>query len=96
MFAVVVNFDIKEGQLQAFLPMMVANAKTSLETESGCLQFDVCTANENANRVFLYELYVDKAAFDQHLDSEHFRLFAEQSDNYIAAKDVEYYENVVQ
>ena len=41
-FAVTVLFDVLPGQMEAFLPRMIDNAKTSRDIEPGCQQFDVC------------------------------------------------------
>ncbi|MEM7440043.1 MAG: putative quinol monooxygenase [Pseudomonadota bacterium] len=75
MFAVVVTFMIKDGAMAAFLPAMVENARTTLAEEPGCHRFDVCTDSQRPNEVFLYELYIDRAAFDAHLESSHFKSF---------------------
>ena len=54
---------------------MRANAAASLRDEPRCKQFDVCVDPEGSGRVFLYELYVERSAFDAHLRSEHFGAF---------------------
>ena len=56
---------------------MLANAKVSRETEPGCRQFDVCV-EADTGRTFLYELYDDRAAFEAHLASAHFKAFDER------------------
>ena len=43
MFAVCVTFKINQGKMDAFLPLMHQNARTSLNEEVGCHQFDVAT-----------------------------------------------------
>lgn len=91
MFAVVVTFQIAEGAMAAFLPAMTENAKTSLAQEAGCHRFDVCTDADRPNEVFLYELYTDRAAFDAHLASAHFKSFGEQAAPLVTAKDVRTY-----
>ncbi|MGI9463684.1 MAG: putative quinol monooxygenase, partial [Aestuariivirgaceae bacterium] len=40
-----------------------------------CRRFDVCTDPDRPERVFLYEIYDDRAAFDAHLASDHFKAF---------------------
>ena len=57
------------------MPRMTAQARNSLELESGCLHFDVCVAPEDARTVYLYEVYSDEAAFELHLQSNHFKQF---------------------
>jgi quinol monooxygenase YgiN len=96
MIAVCVTFDIKDGQMETFLPLMNAQAKASLTQEDGCHRFDVCTQGNAANRVFLYELYTDRAAFDVHLASDHFKAFEASVAALIAAKSVAIFGHVGQ
>ena len=74
-FAVCVTFKINPGHWGKFLEHMRENAATSLRLEDGCLQFDVCTDEAHPYEVFLYEIYTSAQAFDEHLQSDHFRNF---------------------
>ncbi len=96
MYAVSVTFKIKHGAMDAFLPLMHANAKTSLQSEPGCHQFDVATDPAKPDEVFLYELYDDRGAFEQHLASPHFKAFDTAVADMIADKTVATWESVVQ
>lgn len=75
MYVVTVEFDIIEHELTGFMPLMRENARLSVAREPGCRQFDVCVDPQRRSSVFLYELYDSRAAFDEHLASEHFRAF---------------------
>ena len=44
--------------------VVIANARASVEHEPGCSQFDVCVDPKDKSRIFLYEIYDDRAAFD--------------------------------
>ncbi len=77
MYVVTVEFTIDPAQWAAFLPLMLDNARRSREDEPGCRQFDVCTDAGKPDVVYLYELYDDRAAFDVHLASPHFKAFAQ-------------------
>ena len=96
MIAVCVTFDIDPKQMDAFLPLMHAQAGNSLTNEAGCHRFDVCTDGEVEGRVFLYELYADRAAFDAHLASGHFKTFDAAVKDMIIAKQVALYDTVSQ
>ena len=74
MYVVTVEFTIGAASARPFLVEMLANARASL-TERGCIQFDVCADPVDHRRVFLYEVYIDRAAFDAHLSTEHFKMF---------------------
>ncbi len=87
MYVVLVTFDVKPEAWEAFLPLMAENARASLHAEPGCLQFDVCR-DPDAPRVVLYEVYTDRAAFDAHLATAHFKAFDAAVAPMIAAKQV--------
>ena len=94
MFAVTVVFTLKSGSAEAFLPLIKANAATSLGDEPGCHQFDVCWDPARPDEVFLYELYEDAAAFDAHLAAEHFKAFSAASADLVADKQARTYTQV--
>ncbi|WP_136440486.1 putative quinol monooxygenase [Pacificoceanicola onchidii] len=96
MIAVTVTFELHQGQEAAFLPLVQANARTSLEDEPGCRQFDVCHDAARPGEVFLYELYDSRAAFDDHLATAHFKAFDAQVADMVADKTVRIFGEVVQ
>ena len=75
MFVVTVEFEIRPGCFDVFLPLMLENARASRAIEPGCRQFDVCTDGTRPGTVFLYEVYDDRPAFEAHLASAHFKRF---------------------
>ena len=75
MFAIVVDFHLKQGARAEFRRLIDANADASVRTEPGCLQFDVLEPEGEGDRILLYEIYCDQAAFEAHLRTEHFRIF---------------------
>ena len=79
MYVVVVEFEIAAGKLEDFMPLMIENARASLEREPGCRYFDVCTEPERTDLVFLYEVYDSRAAFDEHCRMPHFVAFDAQT-----------------
>lgn len=95
-YAVAVTFVVKSEALVNFLPLMHANARTSLAHEEGCLQFDVATDPDRVDDVFLYEIYTNRAAFDLHLASPHFKTFDAAVAHMIASKEVRTYALVAQ
>ena len=95
MYAVAVELELKPGTLEAFLPLMMANAHASTGTEPGCRQFDVCSKADQPDHLFLFELYDDKAAFEHHLTTEHFRAFDAAGGAMIAATRLMQYDTVM-
>jgi (4S)-4-hydroxy-5-phosphonooxypentane-2,3-dione isomerase len=91
MLIITVTFTIHDAHREAFRSAILANARTSLEVEEGCLKFDVCQ-DETGSLFFLYEQYVDDAAFDLHLKSRHFLSFNEASGPWVKDKRVDRYQ----
>ena len=94
MYVVAVMFHIESRHLDAFRARVIDNARTSRMQEPGCLQFDVCADPMHKDRVFLYEVYADRAAFDAHLASPHYKSFEKEVAPWIAAKDVRTFERL--
>ena len=92
MFVVTVKFELVPGAEAAFMPLMHTQAKNSLELETECHQFDVCTDPEKPGTVFLYELYSDEAAFQLHLASDHFKQFDADVAALVQDKQVQLYQ----
>ncbi len=88
MFIVTVEFTTQPEHLESFRAAMLQQAASSLSREAGCRQFDVCVADDDESRVFLYEAYDDRAALDIHLRSDHFRDFDATVTPWIASKTV--------
>ena len=96
MYVITVQFTIDHEHLERFLPLMYENARRSREEEPGCRQFDVCVDPEREGIVFLYELYVDRAAFDDHLASCHYQKFAMETKAMILHRDVHPWQRIAQ
>lgn len=94
MYAVTVTFTLNAGCLAAFLPLMRENARFSLSAEPGCQQFDICLG-ERPKTVFLYEIYDDRAAFEAHLESAHFKSFDVATRKMVADKDIRLFTEVI-
>lgn len=90
---VVVVFGVKPDNAMSFRGAVLDNARTSLMTEPGCLVFDVCEASDRPT-FFLYELYKDRAAFDLHLGTDHFKAFDAMSASWVLSKTVSRFERL--
>ena len=75
MIAVIVEVEVKPERLAEFTPRMELQAGNSVELEPLCHQFDVWQAPDAPEKVTLYEVYENRAAFDAHLATEHFKDF---------------------
>jgi len=88
MFVVTVDFEIKSEYINEFRSRVSQQAKDSLNNEEKCFIFDVCYDEKNTNKVFLYEIYQDKEAFDYHLKSDHYLSFDKDVENWVTKKIV--------
>jgi (4S)-4-hydroxy-5-phosphonooxypentane-2,3-dione isomerase len=87
-YVITVEFDVVAAQFETFLRLMADNAEASRRDEPGCKRFDVCRPRDSENRVFLYEIYDDEAAFQAHLQTGHFKSFATATKDMITARKI--------
>ena len=90
MYVVTVLFEMKLEHAAGFRAAIMRNAAASLHEEPGCHRFDVCFSEDGA-RCFLYELYDDRAAFDAHTQTAHFKEFDRTTTEMIVNKKLETY-----
>jgi quinol monooxygenase YgiN len=76
-FVVIAEFGIAPANHAAFLEACRHDGNGSVRDEPGCRQFDVLSDDETPDAVILFEVYDDKAAFDAHLLTPHYAVFAD-------------------
>jgi quinol monooxygenase YgiN len=72
MYCLLLKTQLKPGSLEAFMEAMRINAAASVRDEPCCLVFDVLRDRSDPDRVWLYEVYTDEAAFEAHMRTPHF------------------------
>jgi len=77
MYVIIAPIQIKSGYKDQFVQAVVEDARSSAANEPGCLRFDVIQDANDANRIWLYEVYKDEAAFQAHLQAPHLLKFRE-------------------
>jgi autoinducer 2-degrading protein len=87
-FVIMVDFRLKPGAKIAFRRLIDDNARASCRDEPGCRRFDVMESPDEADRIVLYEIYDDRAAFGAHVKTSHFASFNEASAALVADKKV--------
>jgi quinol monooxygenase YgiN len=90
-FVILVEFDLRPEGSERFLDLVRENAAASLRDEEGCERFDVLVPASGPNKVVLYEIYRDRAAFDLHLRTPHFAEFDSATRSIVVAKGVTEY-----
>ena len=66
MYIVFAPIQIKKGHETDWINGILENAPRFVSEEPGCMQFDVIQDSVDPNRVWLYEVYKDEEAFEQH------------------------------
>ncbi|AYC32122.1 antibiotic biosynthesis monooxygenase [Pseudomonas cavernae] len=72
MYCLLLKTQLKPASLEAFMAAIRINATASVRDEPGCLVFDVLQDRSDPDLVWLYEVYVDEAAFEAHMRTPHF------------------------
>src|SRR5688500_10619300 len=93
-FVIIVDFRLRPGAQEAFRRAVDENARASARDEPGCRRFDVLEPSGERDRIVLYEIYDDLAAFDAHLASPHFAKFQADTSELVSAKSVMEYDLV--
>lgn len=70
-----VDFEVHPEHMERFETLLLVNARTSLDVEPGCRQFDVLASLPARSAFSLYEVYDNEAAFQSHLASPHYLEF---------------------
>jgi quinol monooxygenase YgiN len=86
-FVIIAEFEGEAEGLERFLELATGDASQSVAQEPGCHQFDV-TVDRAANRVVLYEVYDDEAAFDAHLQTPHLKTFRDGIEPLVVSRNV--------
>jgi quinol monooxygenase YgiN len=87
MFVVTVDFNVTPDYTDSFREAVGEQASHSLR-EEGCKQFDVCFDEQDPTRVFLYEVYTDRDAFQSHKETPHFKKFGDTTRAWVEKKIV--------
>ena len=77
MYVILAPVQITEGHREEFIEAMLEDARGSVNEEPGCIRFDVIQDGNVSNRLWLYEVYRDHAAFQAHLQAPHLIKFRE-------------------
>ena len=79
MYIIIAAIQIKEGFKEQYINGLIENASSAVKDEPGCLRFDVIQDAKDENKIWLYEVYHDEAAFQAHTRAPHFIKFRDAS-----------------
>ena len=91
-YVVIAQFDLKPGTRDQFVEIALIDARASVANEPGCQRFDVLCAHENPEKVALYEIYDDPAAFDAHLKMPHLQAFRDGIADLVVDRDIQMFD----
>ncbi|MFT8777581.1 MAG: putative quinol monooxygenase [Gluconacetobacter liquefaciens] len=72
---ILAEFTTTDENRTKFLELCAYDAERSVTDETGCHAFDVLLPEDAPHTVILHEVYTDRAAFDSHLKTPHFKIF---------------------
>ena len=88
-YVVIVEFTLKPSASKSEgKRLLVENASASLWNEPGCHRFDVVETSDACALTMLYEIYEDEAAFNDHLNTAHYREFSAAADQIFEDKNI--------
>lgn len=73
MYVILSPVQIKRDHREEFIQAIIEDARDSVEKEPDCLRFDVIQDSAHMDRIWLYEVYTDEAAFKRHLETPHLK-----------------------
>ena len=85
-FVLVAELEINPSQLEAFKAAIKENGETAIRVEPGCLGFNAVFEKENPTRVRLFEIYTNADAFKTHLETPHFKKYAETTKDMVKSR----------
>jgi quinol monooxygenase YgiN len=85
-FVLVVELEIDASQLEAFKAAIKENGETAVRVEPGCLGFNAAFEKETPTRVRLFEIYANADAFKAHLETPHFKKYAETTKDMVKSR----------
>lgn len=86
MFAIFATLRIKVQHVEGFREASFGDAQGSVRDEPGCFRFDILQNATEPHLFHLYEVYEDKAAFEFHQETPHFKEWFEQVQQWLDGK----------
>ena len=74
---IVAEFRVSAENRARFLELCAYDSERSVADEEGCQRFEAVSPIDDPQTIILVEVYDDEAAFDTHLATPHFKVFAD-------------------
>ena len=72
--------------MEPFKAAIKENGETAVRAEPGCLGFSAVFEKDNPTRVRLFEIYENVDAFKAHLETPHFKKYAETTKDMVKSR----------
>ena len=93
MICLAVHLTVKSGREQETADMFRSYVKL-VQTEPGCIRFDVHQSRKEPRKFLLYDLYRDDAGLDAHRRTPHFLDYTHKIDDLIDHRESELYSHI--
>jgi autoinducer 2-degrading protein len=93
MICLTVHITVKAGREQETADMFRSYVKL-VQTEPGCVRFDVQQSRKDPRRFMLYEIYRDEAALNTHRHTPHFLDYSPKIEDLQEHRESELYNQV--
>jgi quinol monooxygenase YgiN len=80
------ELEIDPGQLDTFKAAITEGVQDAVRSEPGVLALYAVYEKDNANRVRVFEMYIDAAAYATHLETPHFKKFRATTDKMVLSR----------
>ena len=82
----VAELEIDPDQLDAFKAAITEGVQAAVRSEPGVLALYAVYEKDNANRIRVFEMYADTAAYATHLETPHFKKFRAATDKMVLSR----------
>jgi quinol monooxygenase YgiN len=80
------ELEIDPGQMERFNAAIREGVTTAVRVEPGVLALYAVTEKDHPNRVRVFEMYKDEAAYQKHLQTPHFRKFRDTTNKMVKSR----------
>ena len=77
MYGGLVRFVVKAGKRDEFIDLLRWDAQVAKDREPGTLRLDAWEVEAETDVVYVYEVYTDSEAFDEHAQNEPVKKFSQ-------------------
>lgn len=85
MYVHIVRIQSRIERTNDFISASLENARSTTANEPRTIRFDVLRDESNPNIIYLYEVYLDRAAYDNHRTMPHYQKWRDTVKDWFAA-----------